>query len=551
MTATSDRAHAIAGRATRDYVPHMADVVREIERKYQFTPQPQQNQRNQLPDLRVRGVDSAVDAETVELDAVYYDTEDGRLAADGITLRRRTGGSDSGWHLKLPVEPGVRDEIREPLTEVPLTDAPPRTLTALVRSRIRSRALVPVMRLHSARSVRTLLDGDGTPLAEVSVDRVRAQRLPDGGTAEWAEVEAELAAAGGAGLLDRIEKRLLKAGLRPASAASKLAHALAATAPGEAAGPAAAPPATPEPGSAGDHVLRYVRAQLTALVTLDPAVRRDLPDSVHRMRVATRRLRSCFRSYGKVLDREVTDPVGAELKWLAGELGYDRDREVLHARLAERLAELPGGLQPGPVQLAPVRARLLGAPPDGTDTTAAGSRERLLAVLDGERYLALLETLTALLERPPLRPKASGAPGKVTAGAARRDTRRLAGRIDTALALSPGEERDVALHRARKAAKRARYAAEAARPALGKKAKRHAKRLTRVQDLLGEHQDSVLARHALLAASLRAHAAGEETFTYGMLYERECARAAGCERELPDLWHSVRSAARPTPFGTG
>lgn len=69
--------------------------------------------------------------------------------------------------------------------------------------------------------------------------------------------------------------------------------------------------------TAGDHVLAYLRAQRDAIVQLDPAVRRDLPDSVHRMRVATRRMRSAFRSYDKVLDRAATDPIGEELKWLA------------------------------------------------------------------------------------------------------------------------------------------------------------------------------------------------------------------------------------------
>ncbi|MYW11522.1 CHAD domain-containing protein, partial [Streptomyces sp. SID2563] len=106
-------------------------------------------------------------------------------------------------------------------------------------------------------------------------------------------------------------------------------------------GPGAARPREDEPRTAGDHVLRYVRHQAEAIVALDPAVRRGLPDSVHRMRVATRRLRSALRTYRRVLDREATRPLGTELKWLAGELGVDRDQEVLDARLRARLGELP------------------------------------------------------------------------------------------------------------------------------------------------------------------------------------------------------------------
>lgn len=520
----------------------MADVVRETERKYAAT------DGTALPGLRVRGVDAAVEQGTVELDATYFDTPSGRLAADGVTLRRRTGGDDSGWHLKLPVEPGVRDEIRVPLSGCLSVTSVPAALTALVRSRVRDQELAPVMRLRSERRVLHLLDGAGALLAEVSVDRVRAQRLPEGGTADWTEIETELGEAGAAGLLDRLEERLDAAGLHRAPTASKLARALAETAaPG---GPAARaeahgkvadpvkppkPPGAPGP-TAGDHVLHYVHAQRDALVFLDPAVRRGLPDSVHRMRVATRRLRSCFRSYRQVLDSTVTDPLRDELKWLAGELGIDRDQEVLTERLAERLAELPDGLQPGPVRLALVRARLLGQP-------GAGARRPLSATLDGPRYLALLDALDALLREPPLRPKASGSAEKAATRSVTRDYDRLAARVEHALTTPAGPGRDVALHEARKAAKRARYAAEAARHALGKKAKKQQKRLTEVQDLLGEHQDSVVAREALARMALDAHAAGQETFTYGLLYERERARAAESERELPGLWRTVASTS--------
>ncbi|MCZ1009998.1 CYTH domain-containing protein [Streptomyces lydicus] len=95
----------------------MADTVREIERKYEV------DGGAQLPDLAgVDRVATVAEAGVEELDARYYDTPDQRLAVDAITLRRRTGGRDAGWHLKLPVAPGVRDEVR-----APLSDAPPRS----------------------------------------------------------------------------------------------------------------------------------------------------------------------------------------------------------------------------------------------------------------------------------------------------------------------------------------------------------------------------------------------------------------------------------------
>ncbi|MGW0733886.1 CYTH and CHAD domain-containing protein [Streptomyces sp. NPDC002851] len=497
----------------------MAETKREIERKYEGTPG---DAVTGLPDLtKAPGVADVVDKGLVDLDATYYDTPDLTLAAGGRTLRRRTGGDDAGWHLKLPVAEGVRDEVHAPLSA-----AVPRALAGLVRSRVRDAELVPVVRLRSARELRHLVDADGTLLAEVAVDAVRADRLAGdgaGATAEWTEVEVELANGADPDLLDKVEKRLLrKKGLRPAGTASKLARALAET--------GAEPPRPPKPTkpvTAGDHVLAYLRAQRDAIVELDPAVRRDLPDSVHQMRVATRRMRSAFRSYRRVLDRAVTDPIGDELKWLAGELGIDRDREVLTERLQNAVAELPRTLIHGPV-----RGRLR----TWSAARRQGSRRHLIGVLDGHRYLVLLDTLDALLADPPLRPAAERPAAKVITKAVLRDYDRVTGHVQDALKAPPGtEERDLAMHEARKKAKRTRYAAEAAQPALGKPAKRLVRYMKDLQNLLGEHQDSVVARTALRDLAAQAHTAGESAFTYGLLYGREEQRAADCERELPGL----------------
>jgi CHAD domain-containing protein len=526
----------------------MADIVREVERKYAATDE------TQLPDLT--GVDrvAAVVARGVEhLDAVYYDTADQRLAGAGITLRRRTGGRDAGWHLKLPVapeetagtEPGrTRDEVR-----APLSDTPPQELTALVRARALGRELAPVVRLRTRRTVRVLQDAAGAPLAEVAVDAVRAQRAAPAGAgaapakrsggparARWCEIEVELTGAGegGAALLDAVGRALAAAGIRPAGAASKLARALAETGTGPAGGSGDArgggKAGRAAAGTAGDVVLRYVREQVRVIVELDPAVRRELPDSVHRMRVATRRLRSAFRSYAKVLDRTVTDPLGVELRWLAGELGVARDREVLAARLRAGLAELPR-----PLRLGPVAARLRG----WSRRSHRGARREVLATLDGARYLALLEALDALVDDPPLLTAAARPAPETLARAVRKDYRRLAGRVTAALAAPAGPERDQALHSARKAAKRTRYAAEAAVPALGRPAETFVRRTKRVQQVLGDHQDSVVARAALRELAVQAHRAGEAGFTFGLLYGREEARAADRERELPDVWRQV------------
>jgi len=502
----------------------MADTKREIERKYE-------SDESGLPDLTgVAGVKAVIDKGVAHLDAVYYDTADERLAAAALTLRRRTGGSDAGWHLKVPVAPGVRDEIREPLS-----DTVPDSLAALVRSRVREAELRPLVRLRSDRDVRHLVDADGALLAEVSVDAVRAERLTDGGgTAQWTEIEVELADDGDPDFLDTVEKRLRKAGVRPSSSASKLARALAETSRRSGSGSGKKKqrkaPVPQEPETAGDHVLAYARAQRDAILELDPAVRQDAYDSVHRMRVATRRLRSAFRSYGKVLDRTVTDPIGDELKWLAGELGVDRDREVVTERLTTVFGELPDTLISGPI-----RTRL--------DTWAnarrGGSRGRLIGVLDSRRYLVLLDTLDAVIAEPPLLEAAAGDPSKVIGKAVHKDFGKVSALVQEAIEAPPGPDRDFALHEARKKAKRTRYAAEAATPPLGTPARTLAKSMKSLTSLLGEHQDSVMVREILRELSAVAHAAGESSFTYGVLYGREEQRAAGVEAALPEAWEEI------------
>ncbi|MFJ2751597.1 CHAD domain-containing protein [Streptomyces sp. NPDC087297] len=500
----------------------MADTKREIERKFEFSKA--KSARRGVPDLTGTAAIAAVsDQGTVDLDAVYYDTPDQRLAADGLTLRRRTGGADEGWHLKLPVSPGVRDEIG-----ASLSDTVPPSLAALVRSRVRGAGLRPQVRLVSSRRVSHLLDAEGALLAELSTDEVLAERGDT--TAAWTEVEVELADGVDPELLDAVEKAFRKAGLKVSDAPSKLARALAET--------DAEPPARPvgggPEGTAGAHVLAYLREQRDALVAQDPAVRRALPDSVHQMRVASRRLRSAFKTYRKVIDRAATDPIGEELRWLAAELGVDRDQEVLLERIQGHLGELPRTLLIGPV-----RSRLR----VWNTARRSGSRRRALAVLDSARYVALLDALDALLDSPPLKQAAARPPHEVLPKAVLRDYERLAGRVATGLSLDEGHERDLALHDARKAAKRLRYAAESAEPVLGKPARHLAKAGKSVQNLLGDHQDSVVAREALRGLGAQATAAGESAFTWGVLYSREESLAERRERELPDIWSEASDPA--------
>jgi inorganic triphosphatase YgiF len=249
-----------------------------------------------------------------QLRAEYYDTGDLRLIRAGITLRRRRGGDDAGWHLKLPADADTRREIRLPLgrggRQVPAE------LAGLVRVRTRGEPLRPVALVTTSRQRLVLLGQAGESLAEVASDDVSAQAGGDAATlSRWHEVEVELT-GGNRKLLAAADKLLRRGGLRPAGTSAKLERALAGRLPGPAHG---APLTSSSP--AGQVVLAYLQAYADRLKSLDPMVRRDEPDAVHQMRVATRRLRSTLQSFGQIIGRDSTRPLAAELKWLGSALG--------------------------------------------------------------------------------------------------------------------------------------------------------------------------------------------------------------------------------------
>ncbi|WP_435225190.1 CHAD domain-containing protein [Streptomyces sp. Tue6028] len=506
----------------------MAHSTRETERKYVA---PAADDLGWLSDLtRVAGVASLAERGVQELDAVYYDTDDLRIVRSRASLRRRTGGTDAGWHLKLPLSGDSREEIRAPLSSPEVPDE----LRQLTLSRTRGAALRPVVRIRSTRSLSHLLDAEGDVLAELSMDTVNADSLLDDDRhATWNEMEIELAEDGDPAFLDDIEKVLRENGVDRAPSPSKVVRAIEETTPLLRRKPD--PRARITPGSAGDHVLTYVDGLVRALTDLDPAVRREAPDAVHQMRTTARRLRGCLRTYRSVLDREVTDPIRKDLRWLARELGAERDQEVLRERLTSGIQELPVELV-----LGPVGARL-----QAWDAVRrAEGRRRTLDVLGSARYLKLLERLKLLADAPPLRAKATGKPEKVLVKALLKEYDRLTRRMERALDMSAGSERDASIHHARKTAKRLRYAAEAAHPALGKPVRRLGKRAKAVQQVSGAQHDGVVACGTLRALAISAHAEGESGFTWGLLYGQERAAAGARERELPEVWARVPAAAR-------
>ena len=326
------------GAADLDLSMTGPDTV-EVERKYDV------EQDAPVPELvMLAGVDRVGTPEEQNLDAVYFDTRDLALAAHGITFRRRGGGDDAGWHLKLPLGAGERREMTEPVGSDP--DTAPERLRRLVLVHTRDRALVPVVRLSTRRTVLSLYGPADTVLAEFCDDRVDAHTLlgkPE--SSSWREWEIELV-DGRRDLLEAADTLLAASGQHPAALPSKLARALGTNYPD-----APVPPPKPtRKGPASAVLLAYMHALVRALKTHDPGVREDLPDAVHQLRVAARSMRSALATYRKLTDPAVARSLREELKWLAGAVGAARDTEVILQRLRDMISTEPAELLMGPVQ---------------------------------------------------------------------------------------------------------------------------------------------------------------------------------------------------------
>jgi CHAD domain-containing protein len=500
----------------------MSTTVYETEMKYEAPPGTTVPQLDSLPSV----AGTAGPLEQL-LEAEYYDTDDLRLIREGVTLRRRRGGSDPGWHLKLPVAGSTRREIQLPLGRGRQV---PARLARLIHGYTRGEALRPVARISTRRQVVTLIDNTGTSLAEIAADDVSAQTLGEETMlSQWAEVEVELT-GGSPRLLKAADAQLRRDGLQPSARAAKLERALGWSAPRDsrpAANGSDGRHHAVRPASAGDVVLAYLREHSARLKSLDPMVRADEPDAVHQMRVTTRRLRSTLQSFGKIIPRSGTEGMLAELKWLGGVLGEARDAEVLASRLAHNLRTIPPELVLGPAE-----ARVQGhfAP------IQAAARKNVVAALDSPRYFALRDALDEMLADPPLSAEADRPAGRVLPATAGRTYRRTRRRIRQAGQTPPGRSQEAAYHEARKAAKRARYAGEAVSPALGQDARRFTKQMKKIQSVLGDHQDAVVARGVDRELGIGAYLAGENAFTFGLLYEREDQRAARLRAEAQQTW---------------
>jgi CHAD domain-containing protein len=437
-----------------------------------------------------------LDQEMRKLDNTYFDTPGAGLRLFGITLRRRVGGSETGWQLKIP-NGTARTELQSGSRAKTL----PPALAKGVEGLRAGENLDPVAAIVTTRTAYQLHDADGELVLEVADDQVESGP-PDGESMlhSWREVEVELGPAGKKKDLKRARKLLQNAGASPSTSRTKLDRVLAPASPD-------GQPAAIESGTVGELVADYLAAQCDVLASNDVGFRTGTP-AIHKTRVAARRLRSTLRVFDDVINTAPAEELNDELVWYADLLGQVRDQDILSNRLTKEIAALPPEHVRGSVE-AEIRKHLAAEREEAVERLNEGMRT--------SHYDHLMQLLRGWRTAPPL----TDAAGKKNTAAVRY-VEKAKQRADKRLRKADDDIEQ--LHRARKAIKRARYAAELVEPADGDM-KAIARDAEELQTLLGEHQDAVVAADFL--AKISEDSETEESgYTYGILMANELHRAA-------------------------
>lgn len=439
--------------------------------------------------------------------STYFDSDDHRLARAGVILRRRVEARRGAWHLKLP---GGASRIVLPGGP----GAPPAELNELVTAFLRGAELRQVAVLRTRHSGVRLTGNDGS-VADVTVDAVA--RLEGGHvTDSFRELDA-VVTGGTARSLRRLERMLERAGAIEGDGRQKLYRALHLPVPEPL-------PVPTRDATLREHLHTMLATQLAAILAHDPGTRHGVdPEELHQLRVATRRLRAFLRAARPLLELEWAESLRAELGWVGGVLGPVRDLDVLLERLHDDARTLD------PADQRPLQ-RLYGL----LEAEREVDRDLMLEAMRSDRYLTLLDRLEAAVAKPRLTTEV-GSVAEIAAAEFRR-FRKAA----KALGDPPADEE---LHALRIRGKRARYSAELAEPVAGKGATRFIQAAKQLQDVLGEHQDSVVAE-ARIRGALRQLGGKGVSFAAGRLVERERGRRAAAREAYPDALEALLRAGK-------
>ncbi len=448
----------------------------------------------------------------------HWDAEDLRLLRAGVSLHR----ADDGWHLELPRPLGAVTLGAVPKPGDGEAEHPPATAIDVITAFARGAALDAIVTLRATQRRVPVHSASGTLIGAVVDEQIE---VVEGQSAvpklreiviEW---EDSATRPQRAALLARVRS----GGAEPIKPEAPIVRVLGerATAPSDFAPRADLTGA----GAVAQTLSRALGGATAALIANDPGTRLgDDPETVHQMRVASRKLRSHLRTFLKLVDEPWAMRLREELQWLGGLLGEVRDAEVLLDRFEKNIARIPSADRDFAEQLlADLRAR------------HADTRDALLEGMRTDRYVALLDQLVSAARRPRLLLRIDERDDDaVLRSLVRGPVRSLRNAVDAL----PKDPPDESLHEVRIHVKRARYATEAVEPAFGRRARAFARALVDAQDVLGEHQDAVVAAEWLRDAAVKTD---DERigFAAGQLAAIEHAAALAARKRWRATWDSA------------
>ena len=438
------------------------------------------------------------------LTSTYYDTDQYDLAHAGITLRHRAERGKQAWQLKLPLM-NNRQEIE--IVERRLD--PPPAFCDLLFVHLGSRPLLPVATLRVWRTG-VCVHMDHVPVADVTLDLVSVLR--NGAPLErFRELEIEQL-DGKKRTLPNLERRLRRAGAEDHDGRSKLFRAISLPSPHH-----KQPPAQDAPMA--DHMKWAIARYLRCLLAHDPGTRLgNESESLHQMRVATRKLRAVLRTAKPLLVPEWADPLEEELRWLSQVLGPTRDLDVQLSYFREEFSAMNvRDRQPLVHFIADLEVHRTKA------------REILLRDMRSTPYINLIRRLQEA------KYDQIGIESAITLSDLAKSAFKKLRKAIRRLGPSPT---NAEFHEVRKKTKWARYAAELAEPTVGKAASRFIKSACTVQSVLVMHQDAIQAEthvRAFLKHSTTVRAA----FIAGRMVERQRERRERAKKNIHTLWKGL------------
>ncbi|WP_447970979.1 CHAD domain-containing protein [Nitrospira sp. M1] len=441
--------------------------------------------------------------------STYYDTKNYDLTRLGLTLRRRVERGKGIWQLTLPI-------FNDPHTlEIPHRSTKvPQELVDLLFAFFRNHPPIPIAKLRTERQSYQIREQDCI-LADITKDHIAL--LEDRRVRKrFTELRVRLL-NGTNKHLKHITSQLKANGAEEGNGRPQLSQALDLKYPER-------PHTLPASAHSGAYVQLRLQQQLDEILRHDPGTRLGHNrEHLHQMRVATRRSRAILRTIQPLSNSTWNSTIRREIGWLASTLGRVRDLDVLLEKLQRETQTLA---IPEQEAFHSLLCQL--------ESQRTEAQTTMVQSLRSTRYLTLLDHLQSSIQHMDI----------MHLHVALQDlAKKEFDKLEKAVDNLPKTYNDEDLHRLRIRAKRVRYATELAEPSTGESATKLIRQVRKFQDLLGEHQDTVMIEEQL-QSFLRSTQQVSSAFTTGLMVERLRHRRAHARTVFPDRWGKVKKRAK-------